>query len=182
MNGKDQQGKRHDSDESVSSSALFSNEKTNSYLALRQAKIERNQARLQELGLIKLSKQDVHVSKKVVEIRMMKPKQEPSRRSRRLLQQNREKQEGQQEEETDRFVPLSLPDSFRDETEWSFRDAKRQRQDLESNKKKVNVLSSSKSWKPNSVRGIALDVEKLLLGVTSQCTSSSCQGVLGIPL
>lgn len=147
----------------------------NPYLALRQAKIARNQARLRELGLLR--KQSVQRSlpsssaKLSSSVSIEKKISIPVRRSRRL---------SQQEDAVNYKEPTIAADTGRPIV-------KRQRVDTSSESLPAQNISD-KAPKPrpppsaNSVRGISLSTRRLVSGDDNNAPNKHRHGLLGIPM
>jgi hypothetical protein len=141
---------------------------TNPYLALREAKIARNQARLRELGLESSSKKKEQIPNpkkpaKTASTPYNKVEEEPTvlRRSRRLSQ----------EPETSKLEEETNVDTFIE------RRPKRPRPSKKSDNAGKKTQSSSRPPPAaNSVRAISIDPENLVLG------KERVGGVLGIPM
>ena len=139
--------------------ATTTSDDNNPYLAMRQAKIARNQARLKELGLLSLKEKcrPILSSRKrprsAVKIKKSHPTP-PTRRSRRLKQQEDEATDDKKKNEEDL---QALDDDY-----FLKEEARLSRSKAPKKKVTPKAVSSSYQVKPNSVKTVSLDIPKLI--------------------
>ena len=147
----------HQRSENENDPEATTSDDNNPYLAMRQAKIARNQARLKELGLLSLEdKSRPNLSSRKRPRSAVKIKSHPTpptRRSRRLKQQEDEATDDKKEGDLQ-----ALDDDY-----FLKEEARLSRSKAPTKKVTSKALSSSSyQVKPNSVKTVSLDIPKLI--------------------